>query len=140
MFSVDYFAYCDVLVSNWFLQSLEGILNECDNDVIKALKRLYAEKSQAPKSPFFTNNQENRFSQNNDVRMNMNRNGRRKYNEISNDTQMTNKADDNDSDEEEKHSQTSSQEDLVCENYTNYLLAQLKCTQNEQDAHNMIKK
>jgi hypothetical protein len=119
---------------------LEGILNECDNDVIKALKRLYAEKTQAPKNPYFTNNQENRFSQANDSSMNMNRTGRRKYNEISNDTQMSNKADENDSDEEEKHSQTSSQEDLICDNYTTYLINQLKGTQNEEAAYNMIKK
>jgi hypothetical protein len=79
-------------------------LNECDFDVIKALKKLYAEKSQVPKNQFAYNNQENRFSQANEPGMAMNRTGKRKLNDIS---------EDNDSDEEEKYSQTSSQEDSV---------------------------
>jgi hypothetical protein len=84
---------------------LQGILNECDFDVIKALKKLYAEKSQAPKNQFNHNNQENRFAPANEPGMAMNRTGKRKLNDIS---------EDNDSDEEEKQSQTlSPQEDLV---------------------------
>jgi hypothetical protein len=83
---------------------LQGILNECDFDVIKALKKLYAEKSQAPKNQFAYNNQENRFAPANEPGMAMNRTGKRKLNDISEDI---------DSDEEEKQSQTSSQEDLV---------------------------
>lgn len=99
--------------------------------MIKALKKLYAEKPQTPKNPFAHNNQENRFSQQNESGMSVNRTGKRKFNDISEDI---------DSDEEEKYSQTSSQEDSVCDNYTNYLLWQLKSTQNEEAAFHLIKK
>lgn len=130
---------------------MEGILKDCDNDVIKAIKKLYNQKPQNNSNPFVSNNQENRFNQLNNVFNNNSKfqgqltsftalKRKRKFNEMSCDSPVSNKTISNDSDEEEKEQIAINNDEKLCDDYSRYLLEHLKTIPSEENAFLMIKK
>lgn len=132
---------------------MEGILKECDNDIIKAIQRLYKAKNTSTYNPFASNNQENRqdqmncsfSSQGNKYNQTMADDTgirrRRKFNEMSCDSPVSHKTVSEDGDEEEKEPiQSAFNEEKLCDDYSNYLLSQLKTIPNDESAFMMIKK
>jgi predicted Zn-dependent protease len=127
---------------------LEGILKECDNDIMKAIKKLFNNKNQVAHNPFMSN-QENRSAAINSSFSNSGRfliktqfsgvSRKRKFHEMSCDSPVSNKTISNESDEEEKMPQCLQSEENLLNEYSRSLLHHLKSIPTEENAFSMIK-
>lgn len=117
---------------------------------MKAVKRLYTNKTQTSTNPF-TGNHENRFPQAHnmfnsvapksscdDLRIGDVKR-KRKFNDMMCDSPVSSKSAATDQDEEEEKHVSVYTEDRMCEEYSRQLLNQLKTIPSEEDAFHLIK-